>query len=51
MALEELDDIAEDLADKLGIYGEERSYWVSEFMQRVRRAIEVEKKLGERTNG
>lgn len=44
MALEELDDIAEDLADKLGIYGEERSHWTFEFKQRVRAAVELERK-------
>ena len=34
--IEELDDIAEELADKLGIYGEERSHWTSEFQRRIR---------------
>jgi hypothetical protein len=41
MALEELDDIAEEMASKLGIYGEERSYWVSEFTSRVRKAFKL----------
>jgi hypothetical protein len=45
MAIEELDDIAEDLADKLGIYGEKRSHWVYEFKNRVRAAINVERLL------
>lgn len=45
MAIEELDDIAEDLADKLGIYSEERQHWTYEFKQRVRRAIETEQAL------
>jgi hypothetical protein len=35
--IEELDDIAEELADKLGIYGEERSHWTGEFERRIRR--------------
>ena len=34
--IEELEDIAEELADKLSIYGEERSHWVSEFQRRIR---------------
>lgn len=34
--IEELEDIAEELADKLGVYGEERSHWVSEFQRRIR---------------
>ena len=46
MALEELDDIVEELADKLGIYGAEtRSYWVSELIHRIREAIKLEEKL------
>lgn len=45
MALEELDDIAEELADKLGIYGEERSYWTADFKRRVRAAVALEHKL------
>jgi|GEM_PF-3704330 len=45
MAVEELDDIAEDMADKFGIYGEARAIFVSEFKQRVRKAVEVERLL------
>jgi hypothetical protein len=45
MAIEELDDIAEDLADKLGIYSEERQHWTYEFKQRVRQAVDIERKL------
>lgn len=45
MAIEELDDIAEELASKLGIYGQERSFWVSEIKERIRKAVEVERKL------
>ena len=36
MAIEELDDVAEEMASKLGIYGEERSVWVSNFCIRIR---------------
>jgi hypothetical protein len=42
MAIEELDDIAEELADKLGIYSEERQHWTYEFKQRVRQAVKIE---------
>jgi hypothetical protein len=45
MAIEELDDISEDMADKLGIYGEERSIWVSEFTRRTREALRIEQLL------
>jgi hypothetical protein len=45
MAIEELDDIAEELADKLGIYSEERSQWVAEFKQRIRECMEIERRL------
>ena len=48
MAIEELDDIAEELADKLGLYSEARSYWTSEFKKRVRKAVEVEQALERR---
>ena len=47
MAIEEPDDIAEDLADKLGIYSEERQHWTYEFKQRVRKAVEVEQRLAQ----
>jgi hypothetical protein len=49
VAIEELDDIAEDLADKLGIYSEERQHWTYEFKQRVRKAIETEQALAAHT--
>ena len=45
MAIEELDDISEDIADKLGIYGEERSAWTSEFTNRMRAALRTEQLL------
>lgn len=45
MSLEELDDIAEELADKLGIYSEERSYWTADFKQRVRAVVKLENML------
>lgn len=45
MAIEDLDDIAEEMADKLGIYGEERSHWVSAFKERIQNALDVQRKL------
>jgi hypothetical protein len=45
MAIEELDDISEEMADKLGIYGEERSVWTSQFTYRVRAALKTEELL------
>ena len=45
MAIEELDDIAEELADKLDIYGEERSVWTAQFKERVRQTVKLEEKL------
>lgn len=47
MEIEELDDIAEELADKLGIYGEERSLWVANFKRRVRETVKLEARIYE----
>ena len=41
----ELSDIIEDLADKIGIYGEQRSCWVSLTERAIRQALETERKL------
>jgi hypothetical protein len=48
--IEELGDIIEELADKLGIYGEERSFWVADFTRRVRASAEVEAILAAHRN-
>ena len=45
MAIETLEDIAEEMADKLGVYSEDRSDFVCSFKQRVRAAVEVERAL------
>lgn len=45
MAIEELDDIAEELADRLGLYSEKRMAWVPEFKRRVRNAVNLENRL------
>ena len=45
MAIETLEDIAEEMADKLGVYSEDRSNFVCSFKQRVRAAVEVERAL------
>ena len=42
---EQLDDVAEDMADKLGVYGEERQHWVYEFKQRIKAAVELDELL------
>uniref|UniRef100_A0A6M3KMK4 Uncharacterized protein n=1 Tax=viral metagenome TaxID=1070528 RepID=A0A6M3KMK4_9ZZZZ len=42
MAIETLDDIAEELADKFGIY-ENRNAWIIELKARIITAIETER--------
>lgn len=47
MPIETLDDIVEELADKFGIYGVEiRNEFTENWKQRVRRACDVERRLG-----
>lgn len=43
--VEVLDDIADEMADKLGIYGKDRSFFVGELSARMRSAYENEKML------
>lgn len=45
MAIETLDDIAEEMADRIGIYSEPRCHFVPEFKDRVRAAVAVERAL------
>lgn len=47
MAIETLDDIAEEMADRIGIYSQPRSEFVSEFKERVRDAVGVERALSQ----
>jgi hypothetical protein len=57
MPIETLEDIVEQLADKLGVYGacnENHEYddkgcrpcWVSWLERRIREAVEIERRLG-----
>uniref|UniRef100_A0A6M3M984 Uncharacterized protein n=1 Tax=viral metagenome TaxID=1070528 RepID=A0A6M3M984_9ZZZZ len=43
--IETCDDIADEMADKLGIYGEDRSFFVGDLSVRMREAVKNEKKL------
>jgi len=43
--IEVLDDIADEMADKIGIYGEDRSFFVGELTIRMRKAYENERML------
>ena len=43
--IETCDDIADEMADKLGIYGEDRSFFVGDFSVRMRDAVANEKML------
>jgi len=43
--LETCDEIADEIADKLGIYNEERSFFVGDLSVRMREAVKNEKKL------
>lgn len=45
MAIETLDDIAEEMADRIGIYSEPRCHFVPELKDRVRAAVAVERTL------
>lgn len=48
MPIQTLDDIVENLADSIGVYGaDERSRWVSALKTEIRDAVEIEKKLQE----
>ena len=42
MPIETLDDILEELADKIGIYGTERNEWVIITKERILFAVSVE---------
>lgn len=48
--VETLDDIADEIADKLGIYGKNRSFFVGDLASRMRKAIENEIMLYGDTN-
>jgi len=43
--IETCDDIADDMADKIGIYGENRSFFVGNLSARMREAVDNEKML------
>lgn len=46
MPIETLEDIVEDLANQLGIYGaERRSPWTSDLDRRIRRSIQIEQAI------
>jgi len=43
--IETFDDIADEIADKIGIYGEDRSFFVADLTVRMREASKNEKML------
>ena len=43
--IEVLDDIADEMADKIGIYDEDRSFFVADLTVRMRQAYKNEKML------
>ena len=42
MSIRTLDDIIEELADLIGIYGVDRSHWTANLKEQIRDAVEVE---------